>query len=109
MVYDLTSGPYQLSLRPLFRREDPYLLEHIAFKELGQFVAVFFVCLYPAPTFSRDQGWRGNYTFNAIIGKPVIQIKSSRTGFVSDANVVTFKLSKEFFERIIVWPGKGYS
>jgi hypothetical protein len=83
---------------PFFWSKDPYLLEHIACKEIGQFGAVFFVCLYPAPTFSWDKRWKGTYTLNAIIGKPVTQIKSPSTGFLSDANVVTFKLSKEFLK-----------
>jgi len=53
---------------PFFRGEDPYLLEHIAFKQRGQFETVLFVCLDPAPALGRDKGRRDDNTFNAIGG-----------------------------------------
>jgi len=37
-----------------------------------------------------------------------MQVKSSRACFIDDANVVAFKVRKDFSKRIMLWPGKGY-
>jgi hypothetical protein len=102
VVYDLPPGPYQLPLSPFFRGEDPHLLEHIALKQRGQFETILLVCLDPVPALGRDKGGRGDNTFNAIGGQPVIKVKSPGACFVDNPHVIAFELRKDLLEGIIV-------